>query len=160
MNEKEKLKKLENFDLSKFQVIDFNNYLACEDMFPEWKDGCRSKLNKFCDNTDGWIVEFRGNFSIATLDFPKVRNTKDNKFYPAFLVFPKKERHQVVAIIEKLLKDYLPSMAGFNDRTKDVSLVSDIQKAIEAKQLRLIENGKRPILEELRFRLGVLEPLS
>lgn len=152
-------------------------FKSVEDLFPIWYSA-RQELIDFCNQIKGWLVHINEtgkvtyglNLPIKKMrlsQFPqlqKLHKESDDLFgpgedpilpIPVLKTFPLDVQDEIDKIITNTCKEYIPDLSKFMGRSVDVE---EITQAIKDYEHYLItKKDKRPIIEELKHRLGLLE---
>jgi len=143
------------------ESIDFidNKYIPCEKIFPCWIT-CRIILTDFCHNTKRWKIEkelLSLHILSISLEYPMMKDEISGKQVPQVLSFPLEDREKVIKICNKLHKDYCPqSIEKYIGTLLNSDTIWRIKNEIYGREQSIIYYGGRNVLDELKFRLGVL----
>ena len=140
-------------DLLDKDFID-NKYIPCEELFPGWMTA-GIILKDFCAKVKEWGISGNENNLNISLEYPWVRDELSGEMVPQILFFPEEDIDRVISIIDRLQFDYNPNIDDCLYKINNEWIKNEILNRIKNYECNIIELGGRPILEELKFRLGI-----
>jgi len=130
-----------------------NKSCSVRALFPHWLTA-EVMLKEFVTLTTDWIIKTEQTQLFIGLGFPIVKDELTGTMFPMILTFPPEVRSKVIQICNNLMKDYLPNMDCYRHEKLTEATIGSIKASIRQREHKIVSQGGRLVLEELKFRFG------
>jgi len=135
----------------------WSHFIPVNKLFPRWVTASII-LREFCEKTGDWAV-LQDDVDICRINigltFPLVRDELSGRLVPMFETFPLEDRERVFDICHMVMSCYTPTLEEMIGQKVNDFTVARIRDMIKEHECRIIAEGGRDVMKELKFRLGL-----